>query len=204
MKCKFGYWMLAGLILLAGCVSVPSSQESRFYGITALNESETKPVELSSEFAVAVSQIKVPGYLNRPHIVTQDEDHQVHFAQFDRWAEPLNEGMTRVIKENLSTILARAQIVNYPVDFPADTAFKVQTEVTRFELDLFGDLVMVVQWAVVDVGYPKYTTVKRSEFRLPVENGDFEGAAKAVSQACATLSGQIATVIADMSEIAHP
>jgi uncharacterized lipoprotein YmbA len=204
MNSKFGYWILAGLLFLSGCISVPSSREAHFYGIAALNDSEVTPLELSSNFAVAVRAIKIPAYLNRPHIVTQDEQHQLHFAQFDRWAEPLNEAMTRVIKENLARILPRAQIISYPVDFPTDTAFRVDMEITRFELDLASDLVVVVQWEVVDVGYPKYTTIKRSEFRIPVENGDYAGAVKAVGGVCASLSQQVSGVISEMSEITRP
>jgi uncharacterized lipoprotein YmbA len=204
MNIKFGYWIVAGMFLVAGCVSVPSSREPRFYGIAALNEHEVKTVALSSDFAVAVSGIKIPGYLTRPHIVTQDEGHQMHFAQFDRWAEPLNEGMTRVIKENLSLILPSAQIISYPLDFPADAAFRVEMEVTRFELDLNGQLFLAVQWAVIDVGYPKNTLIQRSEFRLPVEHGKYSSAVNALSAACASLSGEISQGISRMSEVVHP
>lgn len=203
MDRKFFVMLSAVLIVMAGCVSVPSSREPIFYGIAALEENEAQPLELTSDFAVAVSEIKIPAYLNRPHIVTEDAQHQIHFAQFDRWAEPLDEGMTRVIKSNLDRMLPRAQIVSYPVDFPSDTAFRVEMEMTRFELNLSGELFLVVQWAVVDVGYPKYTIIQRSEFRLPVKDGNYAGAVSAMSVACASLSDQIAKIIYQMSEIPH-
>ncbi len=137
------------LIVTAGCVSVPSSREPIFYGIAALEENEVEPIALTSDFAVAVGDIKIP------------------------------------------------------VDFPSDTAFRVDMEVTRFELDLSGELFLVVQWAVVDVGYPKYTIIQRSEFRIPVKNGNYAGAVNAVSDACASLSNQIAKIVYRMSEVPH-
>ncbi len=204
MRNKFAYLCAAGILVLAGCVSVPASRDPRFYGITIIKAQDVKPIELSSDFVIAVSRIKIPEFLNRPHIVTQDKEHKLAFAQFDRWAEPLDEGMTRIIKENIIQFLPRAQVVSYPVDFPVDAVFRVEMEVTRFELDLKGELFFTVQWAVVDIGYPDYTVVKRSEFRLPVENNNYAGAVDAVSAACASLSGQIAKVVADMSEISRP
>lgn len=203
MNRKFIGLLTVVLIVTAGCVSVPASREPVFYGIAALGENEVVPIALTSDFAVAVGEIKIPGYLNRPHIVTQDARHQMHFAQFDRWAEPLEEGITRAVKANLTRILPRAQVVSYPVDFPSDTAFRVDMELTRFELDLSGELFLVVQWAVVDVGYPKYTIIQRSEFRIPVKNGNYAGAVNAVSDACASLSNQIAKIVYRMSEVPH-
>ncbi len=204
MNIKFAYVLSAAILFLAGCISVPDSREPSFYGIAAIKDNELKPIELSSDFSVAVSRIKIPGYLNRPQIVTQDKNNQMRFAQFHRWAEPLNEGLTRVIKENISRILSRAQIVSYPLDFPSNVAFRLDMELTRFELDISGELFLVVQWAVIDVGYPKNTVIKRSEFRLPVDGNNYPGAVNAVSAACASLSGQIAQVIFEMSTVGHP
>lgn len=204
MNSHFAYLLAAAMVLSSGCISVPASREPSFYGISALQEHEIKPLKLSSDFAVAVSGLKIPGYLDRPQIVTQDKDHQMRFAQFHRWAEPLDEGLTRVVKENIAQILPRAQMVSYPLDFPSQMAFRLEMELTRFELDLSGDLFLAVQWAVVDVGYPKNTVIRRSEFRLPVGDGNYSGAVKALSAACASLSGQIAQVIYEMSEIVKP
>ncbi len=204
MNNKLAYLFTVVLILQAGCVSVSASRDPRFYGIAALEDNKIKPINLSSDFAVAVSVIKIPEYLNRPHIVTQDKNHQMHFSQFDRWAESLDNGMTRVIKENIAYILPRARIVSYPLDFPSDAAFRLEMEVTRFELDLTGELLLAVQWAVVDVGYPKNTVIKRSEFRVPVENKNYAGAVNALSAACASLSSEIAQMIFRMSEVVNP
>lgn len=204
MKISLALVLLTGFFFAAGCVSVPSSRSPVFFGIAAMEDENILPIELSSDFAVAVSEVKIPDFLNRPQIVTQDKDHQLRFAQFHRWAEPLNEGLTRVVKDNISRILPRAKIVGYPLDFPTEMIFRLDMQVTRFEIDLSGDLHLVVQWAVVDVGYPKNTVLRRSEFRLPVENGNYSGAVKALSAVCASLSGQISQVIYEMSVIVKP
>ena len=43
----------------------------------------------------------IPGYLDRLQIVTRDANDEVAVAMYDRWAEPLENGIAQVLADNL-------------------------------------------------------------------------------------------------------
>ena len=45
----------------------------------------------------------MPAYLQTKLMVVRTGTNEIHFAEFDRWAEPLDEGISRVVKEALSS-----------------------------------------------------------------------------------------------------
>ncbi len=44
----------------------------------------------------------MPAYLRSKSLVVRTGTNEIHFADFDRWGEPLDQGISRVIKETLS------------------------------------------------------------------------------------------------------
>ena len=204
MNRTFMYYLIAGIIVFSGCISVPQSPSARFYEINPMADKEIKPIDLSLDLFVGVREMKVLSFLNRPQIVTQEKNHQLKFAQFDRWAEPLNEAMTRVIKENVAMMLPQARIISYPSDLPLSLAFRVEMEMTRFEIDLSSELLLIVQWSVLDVKFPRNSIIQRSELRVPLKSNDYAGAVDALSTACATLSQQIAHGISQIVKRPNP
>lgn len=63
---------------------------------------------------IGVGPIEVAEYLNRLHLVYQTEDGGLIMADNDYWAEPLNEGIARVI----SLVLTQRDNSRSFVDFP--------------------------------------------------------------------------------------
>jgi uncharacterized lipoprotein YmbA len=48
--------------------------------------------------------VDVPAYLRTGALVIRTGINEVHFAEYERWAEPLAVGMARAIKEHLSSL----------------------------------------------------------------------------------------------------
>ena len=91
---------LGGLLLgLEACTSTPS----RFYVLSSLSASETIAATAATQGPViGVGPITLPKYLDRPQIVTRAGSNQLALAEFDRWAEPLQDNVARVLAENLA------------------------------------------------------------------------------------------------------
>jgi hypothetical protein len=68
----------------------------------------------------------------------------------------------------------------------------------QLDSELDKDLFLVVQWLVLDAQNTKTMFIKRSEFRQPIIPQNYSGLAKTLSTACASLSSEIAAVLATL------
>ncbi len=96
--------VLALLLLLAGCapfsIGSRNTQSFRYYVLSGPTLSQIPP---ASGPRLGVVPITMPGYLNRPHIVTRDADGvNMHVSDLDRWGEDLGIGISRVLCESLT------------------------------------------------------------------------------------------------------
>ncbi len=93
--------------LLSACV-FGTSQISKFYTLT----SESSPsISNSYKSFVGVMRVQLPKYIDRPQIVTQNKNSpEIVISEYNRWIENPSVLTTRVLVENLSTLLPSAQI----------------------------------------------------------------------------------------------
>ena len=186
-------------LILSGCVSVPNSPSPRFYMLQAVDGNQvSKKTNIASDVVIGVGPVKIPEYQDRPQIVTQDKEKMLKFAQFDRWGEPLDLGMRRLIGENLAVMLPETKFTLYPWNSSVPVKYQVVVEIIQLDSKLDGDMFLVVQWLVIDVQNAKTMIIKRSEFRQSIIPQDYSGLAKTLSMACASLSSEIAEVLATL------
>ena len=92
----FNYSILLLLpLLLSACLSTPPSH---YYLLSAHDGDQPTGVNPS----VGIGPISLPEYLNRNSMVYRREDNQLQIAGYERWAEPLTDGILRVIGLNLA------------------------------------------------------------------------------------------------------
>ena len=186
-------------LVLGGCMSVPNSPTPRFYMLQAVYENQvSKKTNIASDVVIGVGPVKIPEYQNRPQIVTQDKEKMLKFAQFDRWGDPLDLGMTRLIRENLAVMLPEAKFTLYPWNSSVPVKYQVVVEIVQLDSDLDKDLFIVAQWLVIDVQNTKTIIIKRSEFRQSIVPQNYSGLAKTLGMACASLSSEIAEALATL------
>jgi len=190
---------VASTLFLGGCISVSGSPNSRFYMLKAINESQaSQRLDISSDAIIAIGPVKIPEYLNRPQIVTQDKNGMLNFAQFDRWGETLDVGMARVIIQDLRVMLPGANLEMFPYNFAIPVKYQVIMEVVQLNCELDKDLFLAVQWSVIDVKTNKMLFVKRSEFHQPIDPHNYSGLVQTLSAGCASLSSDIAEATASL------
>ncbi len=90
---------------LSGCALLQShSDPTRFYVLTSQTKQPICATENEfKQWKVGLRPMKLSAYLRNRSIVIRTGTNQIQFADFDRWAEPLDQGISRVIKEDLSS-----------------------------------------------------------------------------------------------------
>src|SRR5512136_2010915 len=112
------------VVFAAGC----TSSVSHFYTLSAT----ATPAPTTSTLAVVVDSVSVPAVVDRPQIVVSSSANQATLDEFNRWASPLPDNVSRVIVENLVMLLGTPNVVLSPQMLSTDTDYRVVVEIQRF------------------------------------------------------------------------
>ena len=98
MKPNRTLFVAAILLLLAACGSTPPSN---FY---RLNPQVTQ-IPDHQDPTIGIGPVTIPEYLNRTEIVLANDDNRLQMQDYDRWAERMDEGITRVVAINVASLV---------------------------------------------------------------------------------------------------
>jgi uncharacterized lipoprotein YmbA len=76
-----------------------------------------------------VGPVTFPKYLDRPQIASR---YELTFAEFERWAEPLNTNFTRAFTEHLARLIPTDRLVVFPWPRATPIDYQVTVEVAHF------------------------------------------------------------------------
>jgi hypothetical protein len=186
MRCLAALLICAALVL-AGCASTPPS---RFYTLSAVTE--TAPT--ASEISVAVGPVSVPAVVDRPEIVVTTGPNQVKLDEFNRWASPLQDHISRVVVENLVAMLGTPRVTQFPQSANVDADYRVAIEVQRFDSTPGEAALLDAVWTVRRAKETQ-TKTARTTIREQTREKDYDALAAAHSRAVARLSQDIADMI---------
>jgi len=193
--------LLFGLVavLLSGCAS---TAPTRFYVLTAVPETAPRRPQAGDgrPLAIGVGPVALPRYLDRPQVATHASPHELRFAEFDQWAEPLQDGVTSVLAENLSHVLGTDHVATHPWPRSAPVAYQVVVRMIHFEGTLDGQSQLTAQWQIVDAEDQKELMWKTSRFQSPVETADYRSMVAALSHSLGALSQDIAVALMALTQ----
>ena len=187
------------LLLMAGCARTLPAQ---FY---VLNPMVQTVVEESTKkdtpgFSLAIGPVEIPEYLDRPQIITRANEHELTLAEFNKWAEPLDENISRVLRENLTNLLYADAFTVHPWRGPRSTDFRLSLDIIRFDGSLSESVSLVARWSIFGGGGRNLLVQKTSSYTEPVASPDYEALVSAQSAALAALSREIADRIRKISQ----
>jgi uncharacterized lipoprotein YmbA len=194
-------FLFAVFLLQAGCsrLLAPRPDLTRFYLLAPLSEMGSRGTTLFNEpglsdISLGLGPVKLPGYLDREHIVTRLSPNRVDVSAFDRWAEPLAPNFNRVLTENLATLLGTKKIDTYPFSGPRPD-YEIQIDIVRFEPteDYSADL--AAHWFLKDGKTKQVLLARDSIVKRQARSASMSGSVGALSEALGELSIQIATAI---------
>lgn len=179
------------VLLLACCCACLGGKQPHYnyYVLTPAVAPRPSPRESAPDTpTVSLSQVTIPRYLDRESIATRADDYRIVYSKQDRWAEPLDEAFTRILRENLASTLA-PEGISVPARAGAPT-FDLQVEILRFEKRGPDRVELWARWTLRSEEAAAQTREARIE--TAIAGPTSAAAAAALSEAVARLAHQIA------------
>jgi uncharacterized lipoprotein YmbA len=180
---------LALLVLLAG--SCGSTAPSRFYLLSPM-ESGARGEEL--DVSIEIASVELARYLAVPTIVTRTSANELELAEYDRWAEPLEEGFARCLAANLALLVPTRRVTRAPWERSGTPDVVLRVAVDRFDVEA-GRVVLSARWSLTSPARGGDARVDQRTLEMPVDGDGYAAIARAMSRALGELSGQIADAV---------
>jgi uncharacterized protein len=180
-------------VLAAGCGSTPS----HFYTLSSVTTSAPSP----SNTSVVVGPVSIPAVVDLPQIVVSTGSNQVTMDEFNRWASPLQNNISRVVAENLVAMLGTPRVSQFQQSLNLDADFRVAIEVQSFDSAPGQAATLNAVWIVRRTKDGKSET-GRTTLREPTTAAGYDALAAAHSRALARMSEDIAKAIQGLERAA--
>lgn len=191
--------LAAGLCLLAAALTgCPRREETRLYLLSALPHSDTpatRPAPLDD--APIRLRVQVAEYLNRTQIVTRVSENQYRLAEYDLWAEPLEDNLSHVLADNLSRLLGTDRMIVADWAGRDDRGYSVDVNVARLDAMPGEAVTLDARWRIADAARRKTYRVNKAVVIEKLAEPGFGAVAAAASRAVAAVSRQIAADLRD-------
>ena len=189
--------LVALLVLtVTGCLSLkPTPDPTQFYVLSSVANQSDPKLPADSEIRICIAGVSAPAYLDVPWIVTRNGDNQVHRASFHQWAEPVADGLSRVLVENLGTILDTSDILVLSRERAGESRFFVKLSIAKFDLSTSGEATVKASWRIRNSKFATFEMNNRFERTMPFEwdSSDYGVAVGQLNQ----LMTEICKVISD-------
>lgn len=186
-------FLLTALVLLGGCLG--RSQATRFYLLHATPGLETAAMAPASEnLRIGIGPVTLPDYLDRPQIVTRISESGLLIDEFNQWGEHLTSSTSRVLAENLSTLLSTEYIFTFPWPGSTPIDYQVKVDVTDFKGALGGSAALAAQYTILDEK-KEIIGINSVAFNRTPGNPGYEALVSCMSRMLEDLSGDIAAKI---------
>lgn len=182
--------LLLALGILAACSSHPV-QPLRLYQLSA----QTPVSDHRLPRNLGIGPIKWPDYLNRRQIIVRQDASRLEPLDSDRWAEPLDTGFERVLRENLIHSLHPQRLQSYPWVLTDAPDISIPLEIFQFDTDARGRTSLRARWRVITRERRELATEHDSEITVQARDASPAAGVMAQSEAVARLAGEIAKAL---------
>ena len=206
-RCRLTTVTLLGLALLfTGCLGGPRpTPATRFYVLNPIyseeNANRPKPVmDLDENVSLGIGPVRLSQMLDRPQIIMRTSQNEIRVADLDRWAAPLQENITNVLTDNLTTLLSTGSILKFPWKTTLPIEYQIVLEITRFDGMPGGNVDLRARWAILgETGRNVYVKAK-TVLTEPIGGETIAEMVSAQSRLVAKLSLEIAQEIKRLEE----
>lgn len=179
-------WVLSLAVLLAGCGSSPRSNHYLLTAADAIAPAGESP-------SLGIGPIQIPEYLNRYDMVFNQQGNQVNVASSQRWAEPLGDGIQRVLSLNLATLLNTGNVRSFPWQVKRAPDYAVKINLLSLDAN-DQQATMTAEWLVYRPGTGGTVSRRISRLQIALPQGELRPAQ--VAPAYSDLLQQLSVIIA--------
>ena len=195
---RLAVFAVAGLVAaLPACVSLKRTPEARFFVLRTL--AEPPAAELGASPAlVGLLPVALPGYLERPQLITWVAPGELRIDEYLRWAEPLDAGLARTLAANLDVLLPRSRVIRSPWPSATRLRCRVRVELQRFGPQASTEVVLEGRFALLPTDSERPLVARSVSFkRGPLGAAAAGEGATAGVEAMSELVADLAHEIAD-------
>jgi len=184
-------------LALTGCLGGPSAP-TNFYMLSPLSSSQAGISAATAEgrIRIGLATVVVAEYLNRNEIVVNLDNTVYQLAEFDQWAEPLSNNLTRVLAENLANLLrddSIAVFLSSDSSIPLD--YRLEVDVLRLDGNLGSTVTLIAQWALLESEEDNLILMRRSKYQEQAVDQTYKGLVMAKSRTLEKLSRDMAAAV---------
>jgi uncharacterized protein len=187
--------LLLSALLLSACATTPAS---RYYLLDPL---AGPPIEKAADTGsrLGIGTINLPDYLSRQQLVIRAAGGRLLMRDGERWGEPLEDSVRRVLGENLSRLLGPGKLVFLPAPPGIEASQRLQLEITAFEAGANNEVRLDARWSLSRT--QGASILRESRIVLAMTTDDASAMVAAMNQALLQLANEIA---AESTGTSHP
>jgi len=193
--------VVATLFISSGCQIVPEAKPdpTQFYVLTHPNAVDLE-VDGVMGITLGLYEVRLPNYLGDSRaMAVRNSGNRLTYRDFDRWAEPLDEGVERILSSSLTVTSEVGRVLTLP--FPVGTERDYDLQVTVLASEGFDDgesqqILFALDYSLLT---PDGELVTHGIYRAPRQSwdGTASSLARLLSFSVAASAEVIATAIAD-------
>jgi uncharacterized lipoprotein YmbA len=172
----------------------PAEDTTRFAVLATVDDLPGAPPSgtAAQGLKLGIGPIDLPEYLHRMEVQTRTDGTRLIPSATERWGEPLDRGVERVLMVDLSRALGASQVVLHPWYATERPDVQVRIAFTRFEREAPGQVVLRARWSIRRLGTDAPAVERETDLKRQVSGTDGASTALALSQALVDLSSEIA------------
>lgn len=176
------------VIFIVGCTS--ASTTLTYYVLHAVNASQAKP---SKEFTyLKLEHFVMPEYLKQRGLVYQTSETNIHISTTHLWAEPVDLGIKKTLKQALSHRgVYLSDNEQYHASNTTHVALHINDFISRFDGEVLLSGEFIVLRSASDAN-PTVSSVTPFDIRVPLQHDGFSASINAMRVSLTQLASQIA------------
>jgi len=202
-------FLILGLSLLIVCTS-PVTQ---YYVLNTVavkpatsqsGDKQTSQIKHSTVQQIAIRQLEIPRYLDRPRMVSRDATNHLRISETHQWGGRLRDDLARTLSDNLAERLGSVSVFTapFPGSMHADVSFLI--DIRQFERVADGHVHLNVRWHIQRPGADTLSYFDAMVSPAEVKSGDYAAIAAAMSQLLVRLADKMAMVIINLPVSPQP
>ncbi|HSC69630.1 MAG TPA: PqiC family protein [Cellvibrio sp.] len=175
--------LVASFILMTACQHSPRKE---YFALNAAAPQTTASSSVAVEKVIGIGPIKIPEYLQYSRISYWKTPLQLTLHENDYWAEPLEQGISRVLRLHVQAAHPQWRIIQYPWSSTQRPRYSLKVDIQR--LDAFSDHA-IIEAGIDLVDIKNNRVIRSNQFNARV---DSTANSAAIAQAFSELLRQTA------------
>lgn len=176
--------------LLAQTACTGTTPPSQFYLLEPIAVAETSQADLAADKPVlALVPVRIPRYINRPQLVTASGKNTYHLDELHRWAESLDDNITRVMLQDLGALMP-ADVVSTTSLLARQAKLRLSVNILEFHIDPQHQARLVAEWHLRRGN--EAVLNRHTSYQVAVDGDDMQQKIQALNQCLAQFNRDIA------------